>query len=53
LLTAFGTELTESKGTPMSDSATTIKGAIKSQRTPDERFANIPDFDYPVHYAWL
>ncbi len=25
--------------------------AIKALRTPDDRFAAIPDFDYPVHYA--
>ncbi|PLW84334.1 haloalkane dehalogenase [Kineobactrum sediminis] len=24
---------------------------IKALRTPEERFADIPDFDYPVHYA--
>ncbi|MDP5070494.1 MAG: haloalkane dehalogenase [Congregibacter sp.] len=24
---------------------------IKALRTPDERFANLPDFDYPVFYA--
>ncbi len=24
---------------------------IKALRTPDERFANIPDFDYPVEYV--
>ncbi len=24
---------------------------IKALRTPDERFADIPDFDFPVHYS--
>lgn len=24
---------------------------IAAKRTPEDRFANLPDFDYPVHYA--